>query len=92
MARLKEQVDLIVGWMRQRHPDVSFGDQCAREMEDMIRRAMPGEKVYVPAPDMSKRAAIEEACRMLPTAVVAERLGVHQSWVRKLSRGVTRRK
>lgn len=49
-----------------------------------LRKRHPGEKLYIPAPDMSKKAQIAEAARRLPTGVVAVRLGVHPSWVRKV--------
>lgn len=99
MARLKQHVETIVDWMKHLPDDYllrikadpSFGEQCARELEDIIRHATPGEKVYVPAPDTSKKAQIEAAIRTLPSGVVAERLGVHPSWARKVARGIKRR-
>lgn len=91
MARLNEQVALIVQWMRARHPEVSFGDQCAQEMENMIRRAMPGERIYVAAVDASKKQQIAAAARFLPTGVVAERFGVSSTWVRRVVRAGRRR-
>ncbi len=86
MATLSDLVEMILVWQRRRYPDASFGEQCAREMEAMIRRSLAGERVYVPAPDTSKKADIANAARTLPTGVVAERFGVTQSYVRKLVR------
>lgn len=46
---LKEQVDLIVDWLRRRPQGASFGEECAREMAEMIQQSLGGEKIYVPA-------------------------------------------
>lgn len=56
-----------------------------------LRRTMPGEKLYIPAPETSKREAIERASKTLPTIVVAERLGVTRQYVDKVRRGVRRK-
>ena len=69
---------------------VSFGEQCARELEAEIRRAFPAERVYIPPADSRKdpcRAeAIRQAAKRLPTGVVAERFGVKVSWVHRVTK------
>jgi hypothetical protein len=49
---------------------VSFGEQCARDLETEIRRAFPAERVYIPPADSRKdpgRAeAIRQAAKRLP--------------------------
>jgi hypothetical protein len=86
MATLNEQIDLILNFLRARHPAVSFGEQCARELEQTIRRSLPGERVYIPAPDTGKKREIVEAAKKLPTAVVVERFGVSRQYVHKITR------
>lgn len=54
---LKEQVDLIVDWLRRRPQGASFGEECAREMAEMIQQSLGGEKIYVPA--HKKRSHLE---------------------------------
>lgn len=49
-----------------------------------LRKRHPGEKIYIPAPDQSKKQQIIALARQLPTGVVATRLGVHSSYVRKV--------
>ena len=69
---------------------VSFGEQCARDLEAEIRRAFPAERVYIPPADSRKdpgRAeAIRQAAKRLPTGVVAERFGVKVSWVHRVTK------
>lgn len=57
-----------------------------------VQRQFPGEKIYVQPARQTKRAAIEQAVKTLPTAVVAERHGVTQSYVRKVVRHGVKRK
>lgn len=57
-----------------------------------MQSQFPGEKIYVQPARQSKRAAIERAVKTLPTAVVAERHGVTQSYVRKVVRHGVKRK
>jgi hypothetical protein len=86
MATIKELRVLLLSI-----PGVS--EQVAAMIVSEMRRAMPGEKLYIPAIDTSRKDEIAEAVKTLPTSVVAERFGVHPSWPRKLaSRGVTRRR
>lgn len=49
-----------------------------------LRQRHPGEKLYIPAPDHSKKQQVIALARKLPTGVVATRLGVHPSYVRKV--------
>lgn len=86
MATLRDLVELIVVGLHQKH-GVSLGEQCARELEQMIRQSMGGDRIYVRPPDTSKRDAVERAVRTLPAAVVAERFGVTQHYARKILRG-----
>lgn len=50
-----------------------------------------GDRFYIAPPDTSKKAAIEQAVRTLPTDVVAERMGVSKAYTRKVLRGIIRR-
>lgn len=50
-----------------------------------LRRRHPGEKLYIPAPDQSKKQQVIALARQLPTGVVATRLGVSQRYARKLA-------
>lgn len=49
-----------------------------------MRRGLPGEKLYIPPPDRSKKAAIADAARKLPTGVVVERFGVSRQYVARV--------
>lgn len=64
---------------------ITIGEQCARELEIMIRQSWANERVHIPPPDSRKdneRAErIREAAKRLPTGVVAQRFGVHRSTV-----------
>jgi hypothetical protein len=87
MASLKELEDMLV---RAMIPGVSR-ETTALILAEM-QRQFPGEKIYVQPPRQSKREAIEIAVKTLPTAVVAERFGVSQSYAYKvMRRGVKRR-
>ncbi len=69
---------------------VSFGEQCARDLETEIRRAFPAERVYIPPADSRKdpgRAeAIRQAAKRLHTGAAAERFGVSVSWVHRVTK------
>lgn len=54
-----------------------------------MQRSLPGEKLYIPAPDTSKKQQIVEAAKKMPTGIVAQRYGVTQSYV---CRAIKRRK
>jgi|GEM_PF-4751121 len=60
-------------------------------IEQAVRRAHPGEKVYIPQADSRKdpaRAeAIRKAAKTLPTSVVAERFGVSRQLVHYFVKG-----
>lgn len=51
-----------------------------------VRREFCGQKIYVAAPDSSKKAMVIEAAKRLPTGVVVERCGVSRQYVHKLTR------
>lgn len=89
MATLREQLGLVLGWLQQ-HPQQSYGEQCARELELFIRQIMGGERVYVPPPgsrkDGERAEAIREAAKRLPTGMVCERFGVSRQYVQRLSK------
>lgn len=91
MATLKDVVELIITELQQRQ-GVSVGEQCARELEQMIRQSYGGDRIYVRPPDTSKRAAVEQAVRTLPATVVAERFGVTAHYARKVMRHGVKRK
>ena len=91
MATLKDLVELIITGLQERQ-GVSVGEQCARELEQMIRQSYGGDRIYVRPPDTSKREAVERAVKTLPVAVVAERFGVTAHYARKVLRhGVKKR-
>ena len=64
---------------------LTFGEQCARDMEMEIRKHWPSERVYIPPADSrvdSDRArAIVHASKHLPTSAVAERFGVSRQLI-----------
>lgn len=84
MATLKDLHEIII-----RIPGVS--EQTAIRIITEFQRSLPGEKVYITAPDTSKRAQIAQAVKTLPTSVVAERFGVTPQYAR-LVRSVTIKK
>lgn len=57
-------------------------------IEEEIRRAFPGERLYIPPVDSrrdpGRKESIIHAAARLPTRVVAERHGVSESWVRQV--------
>lgn len=85
MATLKDLRELMI-----RVPGVSEATATLIITEMMAR--LPGEKVYIPTPDRSKREQIERAAQTLPTSVVAERFGVSQSYARRIVRRVVIKK
>ncbi|MEW5789529.1 MAG: hypothetical protein AB1899_16920 [Pseudomonadota bacterium] len=56
------------------------------EIERAITTAFPGERVYIPHQVTSRKDAIAEATRKLPSAVVAKRFGVTPRWVNRIVR------
>ena len=83
MPTLKEMLQLICQASAER--GIPFGDQCALEMEVIIRKTWPAERVYI-APATSQKSAgradaIRKAAERLPTGVVAERYGVTRRYV-----------
>lgn len=46
-----------------------------------LRKRHPGEKLYIPAHEVSKKEQILRAAAQMPTGVVAERYGVSSSYV-----------
>lgn len=51
-----------------------------------LKQQYRGDKIYVPVERLCKKDKIAEAARNLPTGVVAQRYGVHPSYVRKIFR------
>lgn len=84
MPTLREQLDLIIDWL-QHNPRESYGQECARELELMIRKRWPAERVYIIPPqsrkDPARSEAIRQAAKRLPTGVVKERFGVSRQLV-----------
>lgn len=64
----------------------SFSEDLAVELEKQLMKEYPMEKVYIPRPDNSKKAAIVEAAKRLPSGVVAQRYGVTRSWVHRATK------
>ena len=91
MPTLREMMKYICDISAKR--GVPFGDQCAREMEQAIRKAWPSERVYIPPAntkrDPARTEEIRNAARTLPTSVVAERFGVSRRWVNMATRKKT---
>lgn len=85
---LKEQVDLIVDWLRRRPQGASFGEECAREMAEMIQQSLGGEKIYVPAYNKKRRhlETIESAGDDATPRQLSKLLGVSVRRVRQLKR------
>jgi len=69
---------------------VLLTDEIKESCVRIIKQSHPGERVYITPADSRKDPArkqkIIEAARMLPTAVVAERYGVTQSWVNRAAK------
>lgn len=84
---LREQVELIVEWLRRRPQGESFGDQCAREMAEMLQKKMGGEKIYVPAhKKRSHLETIESAGDDATPRQLSKLLGVSVVHARRLKR------
>jgi uncharacterized protein (DUF2267 family) len=87
MPSLREQMCAVVRYLRE-HPPESYGEQCARELEIMIRQTWANERIHIPPPDSRKDPAradrIREAAKRLPTGVVAQRFGVHRATVNRI--------
>jgi hypothetical protein len=82
MATLSDLIECMCAFAELNERELTK-DFCTR-FETYLRKQFPGEKVYVPAPDTSKKAQISEAARFLPTRVVAERYGVTTAWVSRV--------
>ena len=86
MPTLRDLMNLVCRHAEAR--GLSFGQECARELELLIRREMPGERVYIPPADSrianDRAAAIKAAAARLPTGVVAQRFGVSRQYVAKV--------
>ncbi len=84
MPTLRELMHAVCRHAEARH-GISIGEQCARELELMIRQSWPGERVYISPPDTRKdpdRAEkIREAAKRLPTGVVSARFGISRQLV-----------
>lgn len=78
MATLNDLIECMCRFAEANERELSK-DFCM-ELKDHLQKAMPGEKVYIPAPDMSKKAQIAEAAKVLPSGVVAQRFGVTHSY------------
>ncbi len=87
MPSLRDLMALVCRHAEQAH-GISLGEQCARDLERLIRQSWPAERIYIPPADSRKdpgRAeAIRQAAKRLPTGVVAERFGVKVSWVHRV--------
>lgn len=87
MPSLRDLMALVCRHAEQAH-GISLGEQCARDLERLIRQSWPAERIYIPPADSRKdpaRAdAIRQAAARLPTGVVAERFGVRRQYVAKL--------
>lgn len=84
---LKEQVDLIVDWLRRRPQGASFGEEFAREMAEMIQKSLGGEKIYVPAhKKRSHLETIESAGDDATPRQLSKLLGVSVVHARRLKR------
>ncbi|HMY98112.1 MAG TPA: hypothetical protein PLU79_00545 [Burkholderiaceae bacterium] len=80
----------IIGFMARVASEAghSFSEDLAGELEKQIRRAYPGERIYI-APSTSRKdpargQQIAELARRLTTGVVAERMGVSRSYVHRI--------
>ena len=87
MPSLRDMLDLVCRLAEQQH-GVSIGEQCARDLEVMIRKTWPSERVYIAPPDSRKDPARADAMRRaaarLPTGVAAERFGVSKQYIHKI--------
>jgi hypothetical protein len=85
MASLRDELEIIMEWLNAKHPQASFGEQCARELELVIRQRLGGDRIYVTPPDSrkdpSRAEAIRSAASRLPTGVVSQRLGVSRQLI-----------
>lgn len=83
MPTLKDLLSLIC--QHSAEHGGSFGQECAREMERIIRQNWPTERVYIPPNnsriDPERGEAIRQAAKRLPTGVVAERFGISRQLV-----------
>ena len=86
MPTLRDLMTLVCRHAESR--GLSFGQECARDLEMLIRREMAGERVYIPPADSrkdpAKAEAIRQAAARLPTGVVAQRFGVSRSYAARI--------
>lgn len=82
MATLNDLIECMCRFAEANERELSK-DFCT-ELKVHLQKAMPGEKVYIPAPDTSKKTQIAEAAKRLPTGVVVERFGVSRQYVHKV--------
>lgn len=82
MATLKDLDELLT-----RLAEASEGmslEEFKRAIMGEVQREFTGQKIYIAAPDTSKKQMVIEAAKRLPTGVVAERCGVTRRYVNKL--------
>jgi DNA-binding transcriptional regulator LsrR (DeoR family) len=89
MPTLRDLMSMICAHAEQAH-GISLGEQCARDLERLIRQSFPAERVYIPPAnsphDPARTEAIRQAAARLPTGVVAQRFGISRQAVYKLAR------
>ena len=70
--------------------DCAVPDQVWQQLTTEIRREFAAQRVYIPPIDSRKdparRASVRESARKLPTGVAAARLGVSESYVRRVKK------
>ena len=82
MATLKDLADLIArSGISPETVDLIVGE---------IGKRFGGDKIYIPAPDHSKKDQMLAALRTLPSGVVAERFGVTRSYACRVARKVSK--
>lgn len=89
MATIKD-LDELMSYIAQESAGLTL-DQFRLKFMAELRVRHGGDRLYIAPPDTSKKAAIEQAVRTLPTDVVAERMGVSKAYTRKVLRGIIRR-
>ena len=64
----------------------TFTDEVAMQLEQQLRSQYPGDRVYIPPPDKTRRNKIQADLKRLPVGVVAARNGVSKRWVYRLAK------
>lgn len=81
---LRELLNIVCANVEKAH-GISIGEQCARDMERIVRQSWPSERVYISPLDSRKdpdRAeTIRKAARTLPTGVISERMGISRQLI-----------